>query len=224
MMIRFFKRCCILILFVAIVLSVFGFSFSRNVSVQRPSSAPANGYPELPWQLTLVNQENGLPESHRFSLKTVADGQQVDKRIVSSLKALLADAAAQGYDIHINSGYRTSKEQQQLYEEKLQTFLASGYDETTAAGLTQQWVSPAGTSEHELGLAVDIGTATPDLYDWLLANSWRYGFIQRYPDDKTSITGVAHEPWHLRYVGQDAAAAIYAQGLCLEEYVARLGG
>ena len=125
MMIRFFKRCCILILFVAIVLSVFGFLFSRNVSVMRPASAAVHGYPELPWQLTLVNHENGLPESHRFSLKTVADGQQVDKRIVSSLKALLADAAAQGYDIHINSGYRTSKEQQQLYEEKLQTFLAS---------------------------------------------------------------------------------------------------
>lgn len=222
MKIRRFKRCCMLILLIAALVALFGPPFSRSIHLDRPPTAPVNAYPDLPWQLTLVNQENGLPDGRRLTLKTVTDGQQVDKRIVSSLKALLADAAAQGYDIHINSGFRTSTEQQQLYEEKLQTFLASGYDETTAAGLTQQWVSPAGTSEHELGLAVDIGTSTPALYDWLLANSWRYGFIQRYPSNKTSITGVAHEPWHLRYVGQDAAANIYAQGICLEEYVAQL--
>ena len=74
MMIRFFKRCCILILFVAIVLSVFGCSFSRHVTVQAPVSAPANSTPSLPWQLTLVNRWNGLPENRSFWLKTTADG------------------------------------------------------------------------------------------------------------------------------------------------------
>ena len=78
---------------------------------------------------------------------------------------------------------------------------------------------PPGTSEHELGLAVDINGASYDLYIWLQQNSWRYGFIQRYPEDKTAITGISHEPWHYRYVGKEAAGEIYESGLCLEEYL-----
>lgn len=224
MMIRFFKRCCILILFVAIVLSVFGCSFSRHVTVQAPVSAPANSTPSLPWQLTLVNRWNGLPETRSFWLKTIADGEQVDRRIAGTLNDMLNDAEAQGYEVHLNAGFRTSAEQQALFEDKVAAFCAGGYDDVTASELAGQWVSRPGTSEHELGLAVDIGTETPALYDWLQDNSWRYGFIQRYPENKTALTGVAHEPWHYRYVGKEAAAEMYAQGLCLEEYLAQYNG
>lgn len=224
MMIRFFKRCCILILFVAIVLSVFGCSFSRHVTVQAPVSAPANSTPSLPWQLTLVNRWNGLPETRSFWLKTTADGEQVDSRIAGALNDMLSDAEAQGYEVHLNAGFRTSVEQQALFDDKVAAFCAGGYDDVTASELAGQWVSRPGTSEHELGLAVDIGTETPALYDWLQDNSWRYGFIQRYPENKTALTGVAHEPWHYRYVGKEAAAEMYAQGLCLEEYLAQYNG
>lgn len=224
MMIRFFKRCCILILFVAIVLSVFGCSFSRHVTVQAPVSAPANSTPSLPWQLTLVNRWNGLPETRSFWLKTIADGEQVDSRIAGTLNDMLNDAEAQGYEVHLNAGFRTSAEQQALFEDKVAAFCAGGYDDVTASELAGQWVSRPGTSEHELGLAVDIGTETPALYDWLQDNSWRYGFIQRYPENKTALTGVAHEPWHYRYVSKEAAAEMYAQGLCLEEYIAQYNG
>lgn len=224
MMIRFFKRCCILILFVAIVLSVFGCSFSRHVTVQAPVSAPANSTPSLPWQLTLVNRWNGLPETRSFWLKTTADGEQVDSRIAGALNDMLSDAEAQGYEVHLNAGFRTSVEQQALFDDKVAAFCAGGYDDVTASELAGQWVSRPGTSEHELGLAVDIGTETPALYDWLQDNSWRYGFIQRYPENKTALTGVAHEPWHYRYVGKEAAAEMYAQGLCLEEYIAQYNG
>ena len=89
-----------------------------------------------------------------------------------------------------------------------------------------------GTSEHQLGLAVDIvdtanqhldeSQETTDVQKWLLQNSWKYGFILRYPSDKSDITGIIYEPWHYRYVGKDAAKAIYEEGICLEEYVARL--
>lgn len=224
MMIRFFKRCCILILFVAIVLSVFGCSFSRHVTVQAPVSAPANSTPSLPWQLTLVNRWNGLPENRSFWLKTIADGEKVDRRIAGALNDMLSDAEAQGYEVHLNAGFRTSAEQQALFDDKVAAFCAGGYDDATANELAGQWVSRPGTSEHELGLAVDIGTETPALYDWLQDNSWRYGFIQRYPENKTSLTGVAHEPWHYRYVGEEAAAEMYAQGLCLEEYIDQYNG
>ena len=195
----------------------------ERVTVDPPADAPANAYPNLPWTLTLVNRENGVPDGYTFTLTTV-DGMRVDRRIASALKKMMRDATDAGYDICLNSGYRTSAEQQALFDEKTAAFRASGYDDATARGLASQWFSPPGTSEHELGLAVDIGTATPALYDWLAAGSWRYGFIQRYPPDKTVLTGVSHEPWHYRYVGQEAASAMHTQGLCLEEYVQGLAG
>ena len=84
-----------------------------------------------------------------------------------------------------------------------------------------------GTSEHQLGLAVDIVDVNQQVLEeeqedtptqqWLLANSWKYGFILRYPENKSSITGITYEPWHYRYVGRQAAQEIYSQGICLEE-------
>ena len=92
-------------------------------------------------------------------------------------------------------------------------------------------VALPGTSEHQTGLALDIVDAgyqeldeaqenTP-VQQWLMRNSWRYGFILRYPTGKSNITGIIYEPWHYRYVGRDAARAIYESGLCLEEYLER---
>ena len=88
-----------------------------------------------------------------------------------------------------------------------------------ARELAQQWVAVPGTSEHQLGLAVDLGGATYDVFFWLQEHSWEYGFIWRYPGDKTDLTGTAEEVWHYRYVGKEAAKEIYEQGVCLEEYL-----
>ena len=104
-------------------------------------------------------------------------------------------------------------------DEKINEYRSQGYGESEARALAEDWVALPGTSEHELGLAADINGASYDLYIWLQQNSWRYGFIQRYPEDKTDITGISHEPWHYRYVGMDAAKEIYESGLCLEEYL-----
>ena len=97
--------------------------------------------------------------------------------------------------------------------------------ETTAA----RWVSAPGTSEHETGLAVDIVAESYQSLDaaqadtaeqqWLLEHCWEYGFILRYPADKTDITGVEYEPWHYRYVGVPAAMDMRDSGQCLEEYL-----
>ena len=93
--------------------------------------------------------------------------------------------------------------------------------------LAEQWVAIPGTSEHQLGIAVDINADTTkssrdDVYNWLEENAHTYGFIKRYPSNKTDITGVINEPWHYRYVGKEAASAIYSQGICLEEYIETL--
>ena len=76
-----------------------------------------------------------------------------------------------------------------------------------------------GYSEHQLGLAVDINGEVYDVYTWLMENSYRYGFIFRYPGEKTDLTGISQEVWHYRYVGVEAATEMYEQGLCLEEYL-----
>ena len=211
---RKFRKLLALVL-LAVLALVF---WPEHVTVDPPADAPANARPDLPWNLTLVNR-NSLPDGYRFTLTHSRDGVKVDRRIAAELERMLDAAEAQGFEVHLNAGYRTSAEQRALFDEKTASFQSTGYD---ARALAAQWVAPPGTSEHELGLAVDIGTETLALYDWLAAESWRYGFIQRYPPDKTALTGVSHEPWHYRYVGENAASEMHAQGLCLEEYVQTL--
>lgn len=104
---------------------------------------------------------------------------------------------------------------------------------TSHPGRRYYWVAVPGTSEHQLGLAVDIVDVNYQLLDtnqentavqkWLLENSWRYGFILRYPTDQTDVTGIVYEPWHYRYVGKEYAQDIYKKGLCLEQYLEQWG-
>lgn len=126
--------------------------------------------------------------------------------------------------LFVREGYRTQEEQQQLLDEKIEAYENEGKSKSEAKKLAEQWVAIPGTSEHQLGIAVDINADTTksssdDVYSWLAENAHKYGFIKRYPSDKTDITGVINEPWHYRYVGKEAALEIYSQGMCLEEYI-----
>ena len=103
--------------------------------------------------------------------------------------------------------------------DKIAQYRQEGYAKEEAVKEAEQWVAVPGYSEHQLGIAVDINGATYDLYLWLQQNSYKYGFIFRYPGAKTDLTGIAEEIWHYRYVGVEAATEIYQQGICLEEYL-----
>lgn len=90
--------------------------------------------------------------------------------------------------------------------------------------MASEWVAAPGTSEHQLGIAVDINadktkSTNDEVYTWLAEHAWEYGFILRYPKDKENVTGTGYEPWHYRYVGKEAAKEIWQEGCCLEEYV-----
>ena len=105
-----------------------------------------------------------------------------------------------------------------------QASLDAGYSPEDALEAAKDWVALPGTSEHQLGLAVDINadvtlSTSEEVYDWFAKHAHEYGFILRYPEGKEDITGISYEPWHFRYVGLEAAQEIYAQGLCLEEYI-----
>ena len=130
----------------------------------------------------------------------------------------MQQAEAEGLGPQVVSGWRTQEKQQSLYDNKIGEYLSQGYSQKDAVAAAEEWVAKPGTSEHQLGLAVDINGNSYDIYTWLQENSWRYGFIFRYPGDKQSLTGVAEEAWHYRYVGKKAAEMIHSQELCLEEY------
>ena len=187
---------------------------------QKDTGQPEAADTEIPWYLTLLNRENPLPENymdHPIDLVDVPGGEKVDSRIYEPLMEMLNDAEELGSIVV--SGYRTPEKQQSLYDNKIKEYMKQGYSENEAIELAQQWVAEPGTSEHQLGLAVDINGATYDIYLWLQENSYKYGFIFRYPGNKTHITNVAEEVWHYRYVGKEAAAEIREREICLEEYL-----
>lgn len=189
---------------------------------------PANVDDEL---LTVVNPWNPLPEDWVCDLVTLSDGRRVDSRCYEAFEEMMVACRDAGYAPFLCSAYRTQETQQSLYDNKVQRLMNSGMGEEEAKVEAAKAVAIPGTSEHQLGLAVDIVDANmQDLTDeqektetqkWLMANSWRYGFIHRYPNDKTDITGIIYEPWHYRYVGKAAAQDIFNRDITLEEYVGK---
>lgn len=180
---------------------------------------------DAPWYLALVNREHPIPGDYEPELVEAPGGERVDARIYEPLMELL-EAAREGNWGELPfvvSGYRTAEKQQSLYDAKIEKFEREGCAPDEARRQAEQWVAVPGYSEHQLGFAVDINGATYDVYLWLQENSYKYGFIFRYPGDKTEITGVAEEVWHYRYVGVEAATEMYERGLCLEEYLDEKG-
>lgn len=176
------------------------------------------------WNLILVNRDNCIPADYEVQLTELSNGEKVDSRIYPELQEMFNAAREQGYGLFVREGYRTQEEQQQLLNEKIKVYENEGKSKFKAKKLAKEWVAVPGTSEHQLGIAVDINADTTknssdEVYKWLAENAYKYGFIKRYPADKTDITGVINEPWHYRYVGKEAALEIYSQGICLEEYI-----
>lgn len=194
-------------------------------------AAAESGDPTL---LLLVNRWNELPEDYAPELELVAelDGRryELDRRCSEALWDMLADCAAAGGHPYICSAYRSAEDQQKLYQDKVRRLEKDGVSREEAPELAAESVALPGTSEHQLGLAVDIideeypfldeGQEETATQIWLMENSWRYGFILRYPNGTTEQTGIIYEPWHYRYVGTEYAREIHERGITLEEFVA----
>lgn len=194
----------------------------------QPTEIPAAGTQltgDSAWMLMLVNKWHALPEGYEPpSLTELSNGESVDERMYPSLQQMFDDARDQGVYPLVGSGYRTAEEQQQTMDDKISYYKGQGHTDADARSLASQSVAEPGYSEHQTGLAVDINadderSTSDEVYAWLAENCAQYGFILRYPDGKTDITGITYEPWHFRYVGVDAAKAIMDAGICLEEYL-----
>lgn len=181
------------------------------------------------WYMKLANYETLLDADFIPEVEIIENEQEFDVRAASHLRALMQAARDAGYTVFFCSGYRSYEIQHALYWRHIDEFIAEGMTEEEAHATTALSVNYPGASEHQLGLSADIleydgQPMLPEiggsgLMLWLEENCADYGFIIRYPADKTHITGISYEPWHLRYVGEDAATYIMENGLCLEEFL-----
>ena len=196
-------------------------TLARQDDQQEPAAKPSAADNEL---LTLVNPWNPLPSDWEVDLVDLSNGSQIDRRCYDALQEMMDACRDAGYEPLICSAYRTQETQQELFDKKVAAFEAEGKSHDQAVQEAGTVVAVPGTSEHQLGLAVDINadgvnSAGYEVYDWLDKHAHEYGFIRRFPESKTDITGVANEPWHYRYVGKKVAAEIHDRGICLEEYL-----
>lgn len=153
-----------------------------------------------------------------FQHKELVDGYvlldntiRLSRSIVKSFTPMIQAADKEGiHHFMINSGYRDNSEQSKLYKD-----------------MGSDYALPAGNSEHNLGISLDIGSTQSEMSQapegtWLKKNAANYGFILRYPKDKTAITGIQYEPWHFRYVGLPHSLIMQQKNLTLEQYLAFL--
>ena len=186
---------------------------------------------QIPWNLTLVNSTHAVPEDWVVPEFTeLRNGQRVDSRIYPELQAMFDAARAAGRTPLVISSYRTYDDQKNMLVKKYRKFKEQGYSHEDAQIEALKWAAYPGYSEHQLGLAIDVGTSNSEkcskdrVWSWLKEHCAEYGFIWRYSEEKSAITGIANEPWHFRYVGVEAATYIMENNLCLEEYVEQFYG
>ena len=183
---------------------------------------------ELGGNLFLINREHPIGKDYYprdlVEPKVLGGGEATRMRpeAAAALEEMFAAAKEEGLFLAAVSGYRSYGQQASIFDRKLQKV-----DRQTA----QRTVAPPGCSEHQLGLAMDLGTKkeirltaafgdTPE-GRWVAANAHRFGFILRYKAEWEDVTGYAWEPWHIRYVGKDHAKRIFELNIPLEEYIDR---
>ena len=176
--------------------------------------------------IIMVNTWFEVPEDYEVELVKLPNGKLASAECYDALMQMVDDCTAAGCHPDIIGAHRTVGAQQSLFNSIYQEYKDKGYGDAWSRTLKR--CAKPGTSEHHLGLAFDITdkrypqqyTGTDNAVAWLSKHCHEYGFIVRYPDSKTHITGIMSEPWHFRYVGVEAATYIMENGICFEEFLA----
>jgi len=182
------------------------------------------------WNLIVVNAGRELPEDYVPELKEILGcGKYLDYRVAPHYEDMYYAAKKDGITLTPYSAYRSYDRQKNNYNNLTQSYMRDyNLSEAEARKKAATVILPPGTSEHNLGYAMDIcGTESTfkdtKEYAWLQQHAHEYGFILRYTAEKQPITGIIPEPWHWRYVGVEYAEKIKNSGLCLEEYLDSIG-
>lgn len=201
-----------------------------DATLQGDAPQHSTSFDSLPWNLRLISKNHPLPDDFSVSgLRELPDGHSVDERIYDDLTSFLKAAEKAHRKPVICSAYRTHKRQKELYRARVRQSKSEGKRGQEAKDDAAFWVAPPFASEHEAAIAVDLVDADYQELDeeqertktqkWLMSHCAEYGFILRYPTDKSAITGIGYEPWHYRYVGRETASDIAKSGLCFEEWL-----
>lgn len=217
------KKLFLVIILIAILVFLYKEGYIQQLSTYAINSNTTEVEENM--NIILVNRTNKIPEDYTANLVEYK-GKLVDSSIVNDLDKMFKAAKKVGISLNINTAYRDKEEQQDIYNRRIKTYKNEGMTEKEAIEKTNSEVQKPGYSEHETGLAIDFSNpSNPEdnepMWEWLNANSYKYGFILRYPKDKVDITNVSNEEWHYRYVGKTVANEMKNTGECLEEYINR---
>ena len=205
---------------------------STDDSAIDPSVEALRAFSKDDWNLILINEATLLTEEVMFEAAYLDNDMKVDARIYEELTQMLYDGTQAGLSFIVCSAYRSISYQEELFNDQVAKLQAEGMTPEEAYTVAKTSIAVPGASEHHLGIAVDIiadayreldeqQSLTPE-YQWLRDNCYKYGFIVRYPEGRSDITGFIYEPWHFRYVGVEAATYITEHNLSLEEFLALL--
>lgn len=204
---------------------------TQKETLQKRTVAKQDSQKDLPnvsiddWDLVLVNRDHPKEEINPELVDI--NGISVDKRIADATAEFLAAAQAVNAQEHLISGYRSVAYQAELYQSYVSQEMANdpSLTQEAAEAIVQTYSQPAGSSEHQTGLAIDMSTVDAlnqsdvETVKQVTALAPKYGFILRFPDGKQESTGVGYEDWHFRYVGKKSAAYISKHQISLEEYI-----
>lgn len=204
---------------------------TKKETLQTRTVAKQDSQKDLPnvsiddWDLVLVNRDH--PKEEMNPELVDINGISVDKRIADATAEFLAAAQAANAQEHLISGYRSVAYQAELYQSYVSQEMANdpSLTQDAAEAIVQTYSQPAGSSEHQTGLAIDMSTVDAlnqsdvETVKQVTALAPKYGFILRFPDGKQESTGVGYEDWHFRYVGKKSAAYISKHQISLEEYI-----
>ncbi|MGN1442620.1 MAG: D-alanyl-D-alanine carboxypeptidase family protein, partial [Acutalibacteraceae bacterium] len=182
------------------------------------------------WNLVVVNAGREIPNGYQPKLAEILNsGKYLDYRVAPYYEKMYSAAKKDGITLTPYSAYRSYDRQKRNYEKRIENNMKQyGLSREEAEKEAATVILPPGTSEHNLGIAVDIcntksSFASSKEYAWLQMHAHEYGFILRYTAEKQAVTGIIPEPWHWRYVGVEYAKKIKDSGLCLEEYLDAAG-
>lgn len=183
------------------------------------------------WNLLVVDKDREFPSDYEPQISEVVkgSGKYLDSRVAPYYDAMYKAGKKDGVTLTPFSAYRSYARQKTNYENLTAEYMTRySISKKEAAVKAATVILPPGTSEHNLGLCMDIcnvydSFASSKEYAWLVENAQDYGFILRYPKGKENVTNIVYEPWHWRFVGVENAKKIKKSGLCLEEYLKSLG-
>ncbi|PID32430.1 D-alanyl-D-alanine carboxypeptidase [Candidatus Saccharibacteria bacterium] len=233
---RFASRTTLLITASCAALGVLGWSLFLHKTAHAPTAPPQTETPQTPPQTSgtphsliepdsiwvVVNKQRPLPGDYEPEQLVPLGGQQMRSDAAKAIERLTEAAAQEGLSLKYISGYRSYSYQKQLYD---------AYAEKDGQAQADSYSARPGHSEHQTGLVMDIGNTDGECDldicfgetaggTWVRDHAHEYGFIIRYLEGKTDITGYQYEPWHLRYVGIELAREIHARQTTMEEYFA----